>query len=155
MRLNDEQRKLVEDNHDLIYWYANKGGLALGEWYDLLAITLCYSALKYNPNKGAFSTYFKLRADGMVSKEYRKHNTQKRYNNNIPYIENAHFQLEPDNPHMEFELKEMMESENGDIIRMKYEGYTQTEMAQKLGLSQSYVSKIIRKLRDEYEGIDG
>ena len=40
MKLNDEQRGVVEENHQLIYWYAHRRHLDLEEWYDLLAIRL-------------------------------------------------------------------------------------------------------------------
>lgn len=59
VRLNDEQRKLVEDNHNLIWWFIhNKCPSApyIDDIYGMLAIVLCNCALKYNPERGAFST---------------------------------------------------------------------------------------------------
>ena len=60
MILTKEQQKMVEENHDLIYWYANIKKLNLENWYDLLAIELCGVVLKYNPKKGSLSNYYKI-----------------------------------------------------------------------------------------------
>ena len=54
--LTDDQRKLAEDNHNLIYKFARKNNVSLDEYYDLLAIGLCNAARTYDKNKGAFST---------------------------------------------------------------------------------------------------
>ena len=56
-KLTDDQRKLVEKNHNLIYTFARKYKINLDEYYGLLAIGLCIAARIYDPNKGlAFST---------------------------------------------------------------------------------------------------
>lgn len=57
IQLNDEQRKLVADNHNLIYQYLIDNNLPQDEYYDIAAIGLCKAALKYDTSKGAFSTY--------------------------------------------------------------------------------------------------
>lgn len=54
-RLTDEQRKLVEDNHDLIYWYMHKYRLT-EDFYYILALGLCMAARNYNSDLGSFST---------------------------------------------------------------------------------------------------
>lgn len=56
-KLNLEQQKLVENNHNLIYDYLNKYNLAFDEYYDILALGLCKAALLYEKDKGAFSTF--------------------------------------------------------------------------------------------------
>lgn len=56
--LTEEQRLLVENNHNLIYYYANRNRLDLEEYYDVLAIGLCKAAKYYNESSGyAFTTY--------------------------------------------------------------------------------------------------
>lgn len=50
-RLNKEQQKMVEDNHDLIYHFMNTYNLSendVTDWYGELAVELCESALRYN-----------------------------------------------------------------------------------------------------------
>lgn len=54
--LTEEQRELAEKNHDLIYGYAHKKNISIGEYYDVLAIGLCKAAKIYDESKGRFST---------------------------------------------------------------------------------------------------
>lgn len=60
-RLNDQQRKLVEDNHDLIYTFLDNHNLSIDspeDWYGVAAIGLCRAAMHYNPDNGIkFSAY--------------------------------------------------------------------------------------------------
>ena len=56
-KLTEEQKKLVEDNHNLIYSYARKKHISSEKWYDVLAIGLCKAARSFDPNKGKFSTW--------------------------------------------------------------------------------------------------
>ena len=59
--LTDEQRRLVEDNINLIYHFMNKYRLsenAIEDYYGTLSIVLCRAAIHYNDKKGCkFSTY--------------------------------------------------------------------------------------------------
>lgn len=50
--LTDEQRVLVEDNHNLIYAYASRNNLTLDDWYGVLAYALCKAAQDYIPERG-------------------------------------------------------------------------------------------------------
>ena len=55
--MTEAQRDLAATNHNLIRGYANRHGLHLDEYYDLLAIALCHAAQTFDPEKGyAFST---------------------------------------------------------------------------------------------------
>ena len=57
MKLNDEQRKLVADNHNLIYQYLIDNNLPQDEYYDIAAIGVCKAAMGYDASKGInFST---------------------------------------------------------------------------------------------------
>lgn len=150
MKLTEEQAKLVEENHNLIYWYANMKHLDLEEWYDLLAIELCNTVLKYNPERGSLANYFKLRADGLTQKEYKKKQALKRSGTTIQYIDEVTSNDPADSMENMLELDEFMDSENRDILRLKSYGYPQEEIANMLGVSQSYVSKILKKLKKVY-----
>lgn len=59
-KLNDKQRKLVEDNHGIIYSYLNSHNLSyddVEDWYGLAAIGLCKAALAYDETRNVkFST---------------------------------------------------------------------------------------------------
>lgn len=54
--LTKEQQELVSLNHDLIYDFAKKRNLSIEEYYDILAIGLCKSAIVFDEKKGKFST---------------------------------------------------------------------------------------------------
>lgn len=54
--LNAVQQQIVSDNHNLIYSFANRNGVNLDDYYDVLAIGLCKAAMIYDETKGKFST---------------------------------------------------------------------------------------------------
>ena len=57
-KLDEKQKKLVEENHSLIYSFAHSHNLPLDEYYDILAIALCKAGMTFKPELGhAFSTY--------------------------------------------------------------------------------------------------
>lgn len=56
--MTEKSKKIVEENHNLIYGFMNKEHLAMDEWYDICAIGLCKAAESYNNEKNAvFATY--------------------------------------------------------------------------------------------------
>lgn len=77
--LNDAQRKLVEDNHNLIYSFLNSRHLSLDateDWYGTAAIGLCKAALNFDESRGAkFATLAYICMDNevrMVMRNNRK-----------------------------------------------------------------------------------
>lgn len=151
MQLTKEQSQVVADNHNLIFWYINMKHLDINEYYDLLAIELCNTAMKYNPDRGSFATYFKLRADGIIYKEYRKTQAQKRLHIKVPLLDNLHTLIDDGDITDSIELQELLDGEYGDIVRLRIEGYSQTEIAEIMDTNQSKISKILKKLKGEYE----
>lgn len=154
MKLTEEQSQKVADNHNLIYWYINYASLDFEEWYDLLAIELCYTVQKWEESRGSLGNYFKLRADGLVYKERRKAMAKKRLVNKVEYIDEIDYDLP--SVHMEdnLDFEEWLNGEFGQIIKMKYEGYSQTEIALHLGVSQSHVSKTLKKIRRDFHEVN-
>lgn len=71
--LTEEQKKMVEDNHSLILAYLNnKKNLSFEDYYDVLAIRLCYAAKNYRPNpECTFATYVFKAFDNAVRNEHR------------------------------------------------------------------------------------
>ena len=93
MKLNDEQRKLVADNHKLIYFYAHKHNVDVDEYYDLLALALCQAAYNYDKTKGAFSTIAIRTMELKMLNEYRIYDGSYKKNipkNKIDYYENSY-----------------------------------------------------------------
>jgi len=148
--LNDAERQKVEENHNLIYWYAHLVGLNLDDWYDLLAIELCYAVKKHNKDRSSLSTYYKMRCDGLVSREKRKEMTKKRFHFKVQYIENIH------DDQCQYDMNGLVDNdvlhdeEFGEIIKMRYDGFTQQEIAKKMGASQSYISNVFKRLKKKY-----
>lgn len=74
--LNDAQRKLVEENHNLIYSYLNSRNLSLDaieDWYGTAAIGLCKAALIFDESRGAkFTTLAYICMDNEVKQILRK-----------------------------------------------------------------------------------
>lgn len=69
--LNKEQQELVEKNHNLIYEFAKNKGLAIDEYYDILAIGLCQAASAYDENRGRFSTIAYHSMNNILKQHYR------------------------------------------------------------------------------------
>lgn len=55
--LSDEQKRLVEENHKLIYWFIHKYNLSIEEYYDILALSIIKAAKTFDKSKTKFSTY--------------------------------------------------------------------------------------------------
>ena len=87
--LSDEQRKIAEENHNLIYSFARKKNLDIDEFYDLLAIGLCKAAYYFKPNKGKFSTIAYIRMQHEMYNYYKELNMEKR----IPKEKIVHYDI--------------------------------------------------------------
>lgn len=72
MKLSETQKRLAEDNHNLIYTYIYNKKLDIDEWYDILAIGFCKAVATYDPNKGySLSTYAYRCMDNSYKHELR------------------------------------------------------------------------------------
>ena len=149
--LTEEQKLMVEQNHNLIYWYISLSNLDIDEWYDLLAIELCYAVQKYDPERGSLGNYFKLRADDMVYKEYRKRLTQKRKMSEVQLNENLESDEFVDDLESELDNMDWVNDENREILKLRLQGFSQNEIAEKIGLSQSFVSKELKRIKETIE----
>lgn len=73
MRLNEEQRKMVQDNHGLIYYVAGQLGVDVDEWYDTFAYGMCKAAYSFKEDRNSkFSTYavFIMKRQFYIEKAY-------------------------------------------------------------------------------------
>lgn len=173
-KLTEEQRKFVEDNHNLIYAFAKKNELDLEEYYDILAISLCKAALSFDPDRGfSFSTYAyksmknacymhwrheyiaKSAIPSTLMISYNAPITDEQYSKDIIDQLNAIFgayELDP----IKIEFKEFLsglQEKEKIILCSSLYGYTQDVLASKFGVSQSEISRIRKRLlqrwRDE------
>ncbi len=161
--MTDEQKSLVLDNYNLIYWYVKKNNLDLEEYEDILAYALCKAANSFDPKKNLkFSTFAVpcLRNEHYLHlKKETKHNCCLSYNNVFPLTQGN-----------DEELTEYVETIQGDasvydrinmldfsvfdeitqtVLAYKLYGYNQIEISKILGCSQSWVSRILRNCEKE------
>lgn len=86
--LTEEQKRIVEENHNLIYWYCHKYNLDIEEYYGLFAIELCKAIQSYDPQKSKISTYI-IRAfwNKHVNYDKRKKTNKRKVNEDIISID--------------------------------------------------------------------
>lgn len=149
MRLTEEQAKIVEENHNLIYWYAHLTGISLEEYYDLLAIELCYTVMKWELDKGSLANYFKIRAHGAIYKEYLKTQAKKRRFETVSLDEGMLVCGTAESIENRLDMEKLFDSKFGRLIQLKQDGYSQTEIAKKLGVSQTAISQMLKNLRTQ------
>lgn len=169
--LTPEQKKIVEENHNLIYFYINNNDLDESEYYDLLALSLCKAAKKFDPSKSKFSTFalhcFKM--DHWI--ELRNKKAKKR-DALVISLSSEICQLCPDRENGRTELYDIIPGDRDvfdkmilldipklldddrlvEICKLSYLGYGQQEIADMIGVSQSLVSrqlKIAKKILKE------
>lgn len=155
MKLTEEQVKMVEECHNLIYAYIHKRGLRVEDWYDILAIELCKTVMHYNSDRGAISTYFYIRCDSKVKNLYRKSTTKKRTHNGIVNLEEHEYNQSGSANYMvedmreEKLLKELLEEnpQDKEMLLLMYQGYTQQEVGEIIGLSQAQISRRLKKIK--------
>lgn len=171
-KLNDEQRKLVEDNHKLIYSFMQKKKLFSDDWYSILAIGLCKAALNYNNELGnKFSTYAYATMENEVRLELVKSQTQKRnsehsvlyYNDNIrsgnteritllDTIHDRHIDIENDAifiTDMTNAMNKIKSDKRRFIVKLLSYGYSRKDVSQILGCSQEAIRQSLVKARRE------
>ena len=163
--LSDEQRKIAEENHNLIYWFAKKYHVPIEEYYDVLAQGLCMAAYHYDPSKCSFSTYAYLCMNTEMHVEYRKTLRKSEIpQGNIFHYENA-WQLSdliPTNEKTENKVIDKISYENlisllNDILNDKdkevlthiVNGLTMREIAKIEGTSHQAIHNRMKKIREK------
>ena len=163
MRLNTEQQKLVEENHNLIYSYAKQHNLDLDEWYGVLALALCYAAYEFDENRSKFSTFYYVVANSRVGCAVRNKKAKKRVPDAMCIsIEEEFKDLDltladtiedkQSSVYKKLEIREVFDSlDNLDtsIVLMRLRGVTQKKISSYLGISQSTISRRLIAIKDK------
>lgn len=55
--LTDNQRRIAEENHNLIYGFLHKRKLDIDEWYGDMAVAFVEAVGMWNPSRGTLSTF--------------------------------------------------------------------------------------------------
>ena len=141
-KLTSDQCEMIESNHNLIYWYANRRRLDIDEWYGLLAEQLCHAVMKFDPEKGTLPLLFKMRCDVYLHREFGKKN--KRNSHQAELLDNVDYSSGSDE-YNSIQIETMLEAVDSKVIRMWLDGYTQAEIADVIGVNQPRVSTILKR----------
>lgn len=170
IKLNTEQKKLVEDNHDLIYGFMIKRNLDFDTWYDICAIALCKAGVIYD-GSSRFSTLAYKCMYNEVHSVNRKNMARKRddsrvisLSGEVTTMSNEELPLEamiPSNAKNEEYVDDrdwvdwFIEYASVEILKTLYvkltECLTCQEIADKFGISKEAVSKRMRFLQKHYK----
>ena len=161
--MTEEQKKLVEDNHNLIYFMIHKYNLDIEEYYDIFALSLYKAAINYDISKGyTFSTYALSAMKGDFLHNIRKGNAQRRSGtcvsiNEVVYDNNSDGSSITLEDTLSNGLDAFDESITIDftklsdrlrrILWLSYSGYTQNEISNIIGVSQAQVSRDLQKAK--------
>ena len=164
--ITETEKKLVEQNHNLIYTFLQKYHLTIEDYYGLAAIGLCKAAMTFKEGVSSFSTYAYKCMFTTVMIEKRKERASKY----IPENQVLYYQAEMSNDDGDTQnfmnyisAKENVEDEclskcmfdeyskrlkdrDKQIFQMFREGYKQKEIGKIVGCSQAQVSRVKKKL---------
>ena len=168
--MTDEQKQLVEQNHNLIYFYLHKHNLSIEDYYDVAAIGLCKAAITFKKDKSEFSTYALTCINNEVKMIFRKFFNQR----TIPESSVVSIQQkilgEDGNLDLESCLSSVVDVEDEAIanasikkfiagisdrekmiLRLYNAGYGQVEISERVGISQGQVSRDINNLLKRFK----
>lgn len=165
----EEQKRLVEENHNLIYYTLGNYRLNPEDYYDILAIGLCKAAMNFDPKKSKFSTFaMKVMYNEFVQYQQRENSEKRKANKNIlslnykvddPKNEGHMCEFgdlltdgrEPFMDVIHMYLPDILTKKELLACQLSYNGYDQTQIGEKLGVTQSYVSRLLKKARTKLE----
>jgi RNA polymerase sporulation-specific sigma factor len=174
MKLNEEQKKLVEDNFKFVYSYAHKNigkcyNLSFDELVSIYSLALCKAARNFDPTRGSkFLSLVSICMDNELKMNFRKN---KRSNCEIPMSEftnnesgedfNSEDLFEElsyrpiDSLMLDMSIKERLnkltEKEKKIFSLYVINELNQRNVGKALGISQSYSSRLIHKLMDKFK----
>lgn len=170
--LTNEQRELVESNHNLIYRFAYNNNLFIDDYYDILAIGLCKASINFDKDKGMFSTYA-YRCMLNELRLYWKNNKRKSV---IPNALIMSYDISGDDALLNYELRKNIDNSfcfsdehithdivigdiastmfintlnknEKNIVQFLMNGYSQTEIAEILKCTRQNVNNHVQVIR--------
>lgn len=159
--MTELQKKIVEENHNLIYDIIYKHSWELEETYDLCAIGLCCAAITYDDTKGAkFSSYAYVCMYNEVMQQFRKSRAKKRnviiqsLDANIADTEECTFHdIVSNGLSAEDELVllniDSLNKKELNAVNLVSAGYNTTEIGRIMNVSQSYASRLLTKAKNK------
>lgn len=161
MRLTDEQRKIVEDNYGLVYGVMEKYNL-MGddEWESLFSLELCKAVYYHNPKISELSTYFYNRCKFLRLKtlDFTRRNIRCNIgvDESLVFLDNEDFQhisLMENDDDEDYLFQQLLDQFPNDkeLLTLKYEGYSQSEISKMLDISQATISRRLNNIKIEWE----
>ena len=170
--MTEKQRKLVIDNHNLIYSFLYTYGYDIEDFYDLAAIGLCKAAEKWDESRGLFSKFAYICMKSEIGHHFTMQNYHKRipkdkilyYHAKIPH--SSHRIEDKDNEFIclldgydSFEdeilfdicvetIKKHMNNREKMVFELVLEGYNDSEIGKFIGFSRTTVANTKKKLRE-------
>ena len=164
--ITEYQKKLVEENHNLIFSFLKKYDLSNDDYYDLAAIGLCKAALTYNNEISMFSTYaFKCMKSNVFNFIKINRGATKIPENRLVYYDDEIDNMEdgtyspidfiPSSENVENYVVSKIMCENykkyfnykgKKILDLLSNGYTHNEIGKIIGCSQPHISRIKKKI---------
>lgn len=155
--LNDEERKFVEENHNLIYSFLRKYGFSEEEYYGIAAFGFIEAVKRYDPSRGAFSNFAYICMLNKVRMEMRKVRSRNKGIETISLnIEWKKLSMEdllpaPDTVesiylHNEYvERIEKLPEKLRTVVILLASGYNQIEIAKRMGYTQAHISRLVAR----------
>lgn len=161
--LTKSQQELVEQNHNLIYGFANKKNISIDEYYDVLAIGLCKAAKTFDKSKDKFSTYAYNCMRNELYKYWKHKNILRCIPDNAVFSYDRHIEAEYNDKITYSDLiaddysicddiiddvsitsfKSILTEIEKEIVSLLAEGMNQIEIAKFINCSRQNISRII------------
>lgn len=165
--MTEEQKRLVTENHNLIYGFLCKHKLPQEEYYGVAAYGLCQAAITYNEEKAGFPSYaYKCMLNAILF-EKRKNNASKRMADIIHSSLDSPIESENE----QLSLMDILPSGNSTqeealaliileryfdtvserdrkILELFYLGYKSSEIEKMFNISHTTVSKVRNKFKN-------
>lgn len=169
--MTQEQQKLVEDNHNLIYHFLRKYKLEHDKWYDMAAIGLCKAAISYDESISKFSTYaykvmlntvfkeknkeFKLSAIPKHKLSYYDEEYTYKNDEYITFFDTLHSCDNTEsqaifNIRLHNFMNNITEKER-QVLHLTIKGYLQREIGEIMGYSQTHIGRITNRMLNKID----
>lgn len=162
--MTKEQEQLVTDNYKLIYFFLNKWGKTIEDYYDICAIGLCKAAITYDSSKDVkFATYAGVCIENEIKIELRNmkkysapmYSLDMTFNNTsdgageIAFVENLTTGLSAYDEILPYQLDKVLNAREYKLVALILQDYTQVEIGNIIGISQAQVSKMFSKIKQK------
>ena len=161
MKLTDTQREFASENHKLIYWFMNKNGLCLDEWYGAVAIGYVKAVATFDQEKANFTTYAYRCMSNQVIMENRKPQipcvSLNETTRNLEGDDGSQFQdFIADDFDYAVDVEPFVDIESGlrslpdkerRFLLMRLAGYQDAEIARRCSTSRAYVNNTVNRAK--------